>query len=249
MSVRPGNSRASLFFQMNTLSFFSIVLLAVGAVLGGEVKVDFNRDSKNTAAETEVGYVKWSQDSTGGAASGTAAVTKSFTSLTGETVTVSFAQTALSQTRGGTGMLSNWYQIGAQGTAKVVSDGLTVAPANLSTGGQLQMTITGLAAGHHSLLTFHNAWDALAAGSLAPLDVFLNGTQAVDNLQPTIRAATNALAPVAYLEFDVAGTSTVTTVLFAAETSGAQAVKNVMVKGNNNAIVSHGRARRRSAFP
>ena len=216
---------------MNSLSFLSIALLASVVVRAGEVKVDFNRDSKNTATETEVGYVKWSQDSTGGASSGLTAVTKSFTSLTGETVTVSFAQTALSQTRGGTGLLSNWYQIGAQGTAKVVSDGLTVAPANIGTGGQLQMTITGLAAGHHTLLTYHNAWDALAAGSLGPLDVFLNGTLAVDNLQPTIRAATNALAPVAYLEFDVAGTSTVTTVLFSAETSGAQAIKNVMING------------------
>ena len=44
----------------------------------------------------------------------------------------------------------------------------------------------------------HNAWDAIAAGALGPLDVFVNGTQAVDNLQPTIRAATNAAAPNTY---------------------------------------------------
>src|SRR5215208_3679828 len=108
-------------------------LWGTGAVWAGELKVDINRDSKNSAAETEVGYVKWSQDTTGGAASGANAVSKSFTSATGETVTVSFAQTALSVSRGGTGLLSNWYQTGAQGTAKLVSDGLTVAPANLGT--------------------------------------------------------------------------------------------------------------------
>ncbi len=156
---------------------------------------------------------------------------KSFTSLAGETVTVSFAQTALSQTRGGTGLLSNWYQVGAQGTAKLVSDGLTVAPANLGTGGEIAMTITGLAAGHHTLLTYHNAWDALAPDSLGPLDVFVNGSQVADNIQPTIRAATNPLAPVSYVEFDVAGPATVTTVLFSAETAGTQAIKNVMVNG------------------
>ena len=64
----------------------------------------------------------------------------------------------------------------------MVSDGLTVAPANLGTGGEMVMTITGLSAGHHTLLTYHNAWDALAAGSLGPMDVFVNGVQAVDNL-------------------------------------------------------------------
>ena len=208
-----------------------VCLLASASLWAGELKVDFNRDSKNTAAETEVGYTKWSQDSTGGASSGLTAITKSFTTATGEAVTVSFAQTALSQTRGGTGLVSNWYQIGAQGTAKIVSDGVTVAPANLGTGGELQMTITGLAAGSHTLLTYHNAWDALAAGSLAPMDVFLNGTLAVPSLQPTIRAATNSAAPIAYLEFSVAGPATVTTVLFSAKTTGAQAIKNVMVNG------------------
>ena len=207
--------------------------LAFDAAFGGEVKVDINRDSKNLDSVTEVGYVKWSQDSAGGAASGTTAVTKSFTSLTGETVTVTFAQTALSRTRGGAGLLSNWYQTGAQGTAKLVSDGLTVAPANLATGGEMVMTITGLSAGHHTLLTYHNAWDALTAGSLGPADVFLNGTQVVDNLQPTTRAGTNALAPVAYIEFDVAGTATATTVLFSAElnTLPAVTIKNVMING------------------
>ena len=39
----------------------------------------------------------------------------------------------------------------------------------------------------------------------------MNGTLAVDDLQPTIRAATDAAAPIAYLEFDVAGPDTVTT--------------------------------------
>jgi autotransporter-associated beta strand protein len=203
------------------------------AVRAGEVKVDINRDSKNSAAETEVGYVKWSQDTTGGAATGTNPVTKSFTSTTGEPVTVSFAQTALSASRGGTGLLSNWYQTGAQGTAKLVSDGLTVAPANLGTGGEMVMTIIGLSAGPHTLLTYHNAWDALAAGSLGPMDIFVNGVQVVNDLQPTIRAATNAAAPVAYLEFEVAGPTAVTTILFSADTTAAPSatIRNVMING------------------
>ena len=68
-----------------------VCLLASGSLRGGELKVDFNRDSKNTAAETEVGYTKWSQDATGGASTGLTAITKSFITATGEAVTVSFA--------------------------------------------------------------------------------------------------------------------------------------------------------------
>ena len=213
-------------------------LCCFAAAEAGELKVDINRDTKNLDSVTEVGYTKWSQDTTGGATSGTAAATKTFTttplpSATPETVTISFSQTAISQSRGGTGLLTNWYQAGAQGTARLVSDGFTVAPATLATGGQIQMTITGLSAGHHTLLTYHNHWDALTAGTLGPMDIFLNGTQVVDNLQPTIRAATNAATPVAYLEFDVASTAAVTTVLFAAETStsGSVTVKDVVING------------------
>lgn len=203
----------------------------------GELKVDINRDSKNLDSATEVGYTKWSQDTTGGAATGTNAIPKSFTNAVGELITIRFAQTQASADRGGTGLLSNWYQTGAQGTAKLVSDGISVAPASLATGGEIQMTITGLLPGHHTLLTYHNQWDATNNGGLptfsGPIDIYLNGTQVVDNLQPSIRAANNLAAPIAYLEFDVANTSDVTTILFAAETNTVSPVtiKNPMING------------------
>ena len=206
-------------------------LLCLSVLPAGELKVDINRDTKNLDSVTEVGYVKWSADTTGGATSGTAAATKSFATSTGETVSISFSQTAASASNGGTGLLTNWYQTGAQGTARLVSDGFTVAPANLATGGEIQMTVTGLSAGHHTLLTYHNHWDALTTGSLGPMDVRVNGSLVMDNLQPTIRAATNPLAPIAYVEFDVAGPTTITTLLFTAETTTSPPVtiKNVVI--------------------
>lgn len=206
--------------------FFALCCVLLSSLLAnaGELKVDINRDSKNSASVTATGYQMWSQDTTGGATSGTAAATKSFTTATGESVTVSFSQTTLSANRGGTGLLTNWYQTGAQGTAKLVSDGFTVAPATLATGGEIQMTITGLAAGHHTLLTYHNAWDALTPGSLGPINVYLNGVLAIPDLQPTIRAPVDTTATIAYLEFDVASTSTVTTILFSAETNTSPSV-------------------------
>jgi len=210
-----------------------LLLVLTGGVSAGELKVDINRDVKNYDAVTEFGYVKWSQDSTGGAASGTTAVSKSFLTAEGEFVTVSFAQTPTSQSRGGAGLLSNWYQIGAEGTAKLVSDGITVDPSLLATGGEIQMTITGLSAGPHTLLTFHNHWDNIGPGKLGPMDIYLNGVQVVDNLQPTIRVPDNSYAPVAYLEFEVAGPSDVTTIRFSSETNTPSNVliKNVLING------------------
>ena len=198
----------------------------------GELRVDINRDANNTPVVTELGYTRWSPDNSNGATTGTNAVSRSFTTAANENVTVTFAQTAASAATGGTGLLSNWYKAGAEGSAKLVSDGLTVAPANLATGGQLRMTITGLNAGPHSLLTYHNAWDNIAAGSLGPIDIQVNGALVVDNLQPSIRAATSAAAS-AYVNFTVSGPSDITEILFAAETNTGSGVtiRNVMING------------------
>ncbi|MEK7949831.1 Ig-like domain-containing protein [Luteolibacter soli] len=205
----------------------------IAALHAGELRVDINRDSNNTATVTENGYTKWSPDNTNGAATGTNPVSRSFTTATGENVTITFAQTAASAAAGGTGLLTNWFKAGAEGSAKLVSDGLTVAPANLGGGGQLRMTVTGLSAGTHTLLTYHNAWDNVAAGTVGPIDIWVNGTQVIDNLQPTIRAASTIAATTAYLDFSVAGPSTVTEILFAAETNTAPAVtiRNAMING------------------
>jgi hypothetical protein len=217
---------------VRSATIFSSCSLAV-ALHAGELRVDINRDVNNTTVVTENGYTKWSPDNTNGAASGTNPVSRNFTTATGENVTVTFAQTAASAAAGGTGLLSNWYKAGAEGSAKLVSDGLTVAPANLAGGGQLRMTITGLTAGTHTLLTYHNAWDSLAAGSVGPIDISVNGTHVIDNLQPTIRAASNILAATAYVEFSVTGPSAVTEILFAAETNTAAGVtiRNATING------------------
>ena len=216
-----------------TSSVIAGLLLASALLHAGELRVDINRDSNNTAVVTETGFTRWSGDSSNGAATGTNPVSRSFTTANNEAVTITFAQTAPSATAGGTGLLSNWYKAGAEGAAKLVSDGLTVAPANLSAGGQILMTVTGLNAGPHTLLTYHNAWDNLTAGSLGPIDIHLNGVLVVDNLQPSIRAANSSAAASAYLEFTVTSPADVTGILFAAETDTAAGVtiRNAMING------------------
>jgi len=220
-------------FCYQSLRFIFGVACASASLSGGELKVDINRDGKNTATQTATGYTQWTTLSTGGTSStGTAAITKSFSIVpTGETVTVSLAMTATSQTAGGTGIT---YTYDATGTTtdgrKLVSDGVTVAPSVSNAGGQIQMSITGLAAGAHSLLTFHNAGDAASAlGTMAPIKIYLNGNLAT-TLTPSIRS-TDVATPTSYLTFNTTGASDVTTVLFAADTAATANTKNVVLNG------------------
>lgn len=209
-------------------------LLAASCVMGGELKVDINRDSKDNDQYTEIGYVKWSQGIGGGTtASGTTLITRSFTTSDNENVTISFAQTAASQSAGGTGITFLYNASAVSGELDLIGDGLTVDPRTFADGGQLQMTITGLEAGEHSLLTYHNGADGgWSAGAVAPLDVYVNGTHVFDDLPQTVNATDNASASSSYVTFNVSGTTDVTTILFDAEAAtGGYTIGNPMING------------------
>ncbi|MDN3670517.1 T9SS C-terminal target domain-containing protein [Echinicola jeungdonensis] len=93
---------------------------------------------------------------------------------------------------------SNWYKAGVQAPyyARWVNDGLV-------SDGPLEMTIKGLPNGKHSLLTVHNAFDNPENHTFAPLDIYLNGKQVIDNLQPSVRAESNIEGESGYLTFEV----------------------------------------------
>ncbi len=217
---------------------FSCLLSAAGLVTAGELKVDINRGDKNLATQTATGYTQWTtinNATTGGTTStGTTPITQSFAlASTGETVVVSFAMTAEAQTAGGTGLTYTYYATGTTTEGyKLVSDGLSVAPRLGNAGGQIQMTITGLAAGTHSVLTFHNIGDAATdvnLGTISPIKVYLNGAYA-STFTPSIRS-TDVLTPTSYVTFTTASASDVTTLLFAADTTVTATTKNVVING------------------
>ncbi|MGC6466680.1 MAG: T9SS C-terminal target domain-containing protein [Akkermansiaceae bacterium] len=219
---------------MIPLRHFLIFASATSGPFAGELKVDINRDTKNNDQYTKVGFVKWSQGSFDGATStdGTAGVTRSFTTAAGENVSITFAQTASSAAAGGEGLSAIYYATAVNGEADLIGDGLAVKPANFSNGGQIEMTITGLEAGKHSLLTYHNAADNFVAGSLGPIDVFVDGTQVIDDHPQTIRELTNTGAASTYVNFTVTGPADSATILFAAEqTTGSFAIRNPMING------------------
>jgi len=214
--------------------FLCLLVIAPGLIKAGALKVDINRgDSKNTASATAAGYVQWaaSTDGSSTTSTGTTPITETFPiASTGENMVISLAMTSAAQSAGGTGITYTYYAMVTTAGWQLASDGVTVNPQDNNLGGQIQMTITGLNPGAHSLLTFHNAGDApIALGTLAPINVYLNGNY-VTSVTPSVR--TNDLnTPIVYLNFTTASINDVTTVLFAADTTSAATTKNVFLNG------------------
>jgi hypothetical protein len=64
---------------------------------------------------------------------------------------------------------AKWYKVGMSAPfySKLASDGLATAE-------NLELTISGLKAGEHSLLTFHNTFDKIEGKTFAPVKIYVN---------------------------------------------------------------------------
>src|SRR6218665_3259102 len=127
---------------------------------------------------------------------------------------------------------TNWYKAGIQAPyyARLVSDGLTVKGTTANQGAQIELKISGLATGEHTLLAFFNAVDSPSGNNFSPIDISINGNLVVDNLIPSVRALKTADAKSTYLKFQ-ATTGNDVVILIAAETSGTENIKNIMFNG------------------
>ena len=189
----------------------TIVLLAQNPV----VKIDFDQSGRQSSEVSEPDYTPWV------VASG---ITSSI-SING----VTFKVTRVGDK--GDALGSNWYKTGIQAPsyARLVCDGLTVKGTTANEGGQIELRISGLITGTHTLLAFLNVVDS-ETFTYSPVDISVNGSQVMDNVIPSIRALKTADAKSAYLSFQAtAGTDVV--ILFAAERSGTETFKNVMLNG------------------
>jgi len=179
------------------------------------VKIDFDQSGRQTAEVSETGYSPW-------------VVTSSPASFTTNGIT--FTVTRVGEK--GDALGTNWYKTGIQNPyyARLVCDGLTVKGTTANDGGQIELRISGLAEGNHTLLAFLNAVDS-PVFSFSPIDITVDGTLEVDNLIPSIRATKTADAKSVYLNIKATANKEVV-VLFAAETAvAANVLKNVMLNG------------------
>lgn len=174
----------------------------------GSTRVDFNEASRQEAEVNEAGWNPWP----------TGDVTSESLTLGSVTFTVSMAGS-------GTSLTTDWYKVGVQtpNYARLVGDALTVADGN--SGGAIELEISGLSAGTHSLLAYHNG---VSGNQLAEMNVDVNGTRQVNNLVPTNRALSTDEAASSYVTFTVSAGETVT-ILYSPSSSSSSSYKNVII--------------------
>ncbi|MEO8239164.1 MAG: T9SS type A sorting domain-containing protein [Flavobacterium sp.] len=178
------------------------------------VKIDFDQSGRSTTEVSEPGYIPW-------------VITTNTASRTENGVTFTITRVGDKGDILGT----NWFKAGIQtpSYARLVSDGITVKNGTANEGGQIEVKISGLETGTHTLLAFLNAVDS-PVYTFSPIDISIDGNLVINNLIPSVRALKTADAKSAYLTFQ-ATTGTDVVILFAAERSGTETYKNVMLNG------------------
>mgnify|MGYP001168675256 CR=1 FL=1 len=149
------------------------------------VKVDLNESSRRVAETNESGYSSWQIKS------GTS------DSFTEGAITVTF--TKVDSGRGE--LASEWYKagMGSPHFAYLISDGITLKDGDAS--GKIEMRISGLSEGEHTLLTYHNISHSPDDKTFSPIVISYKGKK--QTVQPSIRALKTADAVTAYTYLDV----------------------------------------------
>lgn len=178
------------------------------------VKVDINMSGRTEAECNDPNYTPWIPDN----------ATSIAKTVNG--VTFTFAKTGSN----GTALRATWYKAGIQtpNYARLGCDGMMVDGA--TAGAQIQLTISGLPTGTHSLMTYLNAIDDPATYTFAPIDVYVNGTLKNSSLVMSKRALTITATQTSYVTFNAtAGTNVV--ILYKAQTTGSENMKNIYING------------------
>jgi len=180
----------------------SVVAMWAGAsALAQETKVDFNANNRPVSEGWDTAYISWNTNSLW--FPGGDVISNTFSGVTFTFRRVGPTGTALRPDRYAAGLTTPGWN------AKLVSDGIQVEPPHLANsvgvgtapGARIQLTISGLPAGPHTLLAWHNTWQNPATYTFSPLNVYLNGTQVITNLPVSNRVTNNADAAYSYVEF------------------------------------------------
>ena len=99
--------------------------------------------------------------------------------------------------------------------ARILGDALIVTGDDHSyvTSGatKLDVTISGLPAGHHSLQAYHNCVEfAESQGQIPDIDIYVNGVKVAEGVKQSLRKSKFAEAGMSYIEFDVTAGNPVT---------------------------------------
>lgn len=120
---------------------------------------------------------------------------------------------------------SKWNKVGMSAPFynKLASDGLVTAE-------NLELKISGLKEGKHTLLTFHNAFDVITGKTFSPIKIFVNGKLA-ETLNASQRANAKIDATMAYLTFNAVKAQDVIISFEIDPKSNPDVVKQIVING------------------
>ncbi|MES2924933.1 MAG: T9SS C-terminal target domain-containing protein [Verrucomicrobiota bacterium] len=214
--MKPNNNHPPV--QRCPLAVAAIFLTTVSGGFGAPLKVDISNSGRPLNEGNDPAFTPWS-------------ATQSWFEA-GDSTSATFGEVTVKFTRVGSvgkGLQPSYWKAGVQSTTnniKLTADGLKVAEGEA--GAQIEMRISGLAAGAHTLLLYLNNWDS--ATNVAPLDILVAGKQVVNDLPVSTQVTDNNKAATAYLNLTAAAGQDVV-VLIKAETGGSHASRNVHING------------------
>jgi len=211
---------AHLPFARGAALVASALLLESAPALETGLKVDISNSGRQLAEGLDPNFTPWATDYAW--FSGGDTTSQTFGGLTVTFKRVGAVGTALRPSYWKSGVQSEEFDV------KLTADGIMVDGGDA--GAQIEMRISGLTAGSHSLLLYLNNWDGGTSLPAAPLDISVDGNLVVNDLTVSNRVEDNADATTAYLEFTASAGSDVV-VLIAAELGGSYTTRNVRING------------------
>lgn len=205
-----------------SVSLFIIMTMALSAQ-----RIDF--DNRTSEVDTEPGYSKWYVNKC-------SSVAGTFADGNGNEISIEI------NCGGNAGhcLRANWWKDGVSKYSKLVGDCVAVygllddgnTPNLTDESAVMNIVVSGLAPGRHSLLAYLNDTDGGIA-SVAPIDVLVNGSKVMTDVMMSVRAETPSASGQVYIDFSVAAGETVTVSLVSRPEGKAYGTSGVFV----NALV------------
>ena len=119
---------------------------------------------------------------------------------------------------------AKWYKVGMNAPfySKLASDGLATAE-------NLELTISRLKAGEHSLLTFHNTFDKIEGKTFSPVKIYVNGTLA-ETVTPSNRSNSKIETATAYILFNAEANKDVV-IRFELDAKSTDLIQQMVING------------------
>ncbi|MEQ8239500.1 MAG: hypothetical protein RIA69_09830, partial [Cyclobacteriaceae bacterium] len=194
-------------FPKSFVFFRPLLFLVLAGLMNGlfaqVVQVDLNFSGRNESEVHSPDYSSWV--------------------ISGGTET-SFTKSGVEFKFSSNGFSSGWYKAGIQSPnfARLVSDGLT--------SGDITLTISGLPAGKHTLLSFHNSFSNPETNTFSNIEIYNGDQLLIDDFQQSNRVLKDSDAATAYITFQVSAGETAE-IRFRVEPASTSSDKSVYING------------------